>query len=398
MTACTRTIAGSTGDATMQRTPGLDTLRAVAIVWVMLFHSYLVGGLGDGFGVLERSGWMGVDLFFVLSGYLIGTQVLTSLRDTGRLDLRAFYVRRATRILPAFLVVLALYACWPAWREVPEMQPLWQFLTFTFNLLVGSDARFAFSHVWSLCVEEHFYLVFPFLAIAMTRQPSTARSVALGVAVVLGGIGLRAWLWQHAIAPLRATGSDVGLAYLGNLYYPTWSRLDGLVAGVALAACAVYRPSTMARMRERSGSLLFAGATCLGAALILFDGARTELWPCVIGYPLIALAMALFVATASGGSWLARCDLPGAGWLARASYSLYLSHKGVFHLVDTGLDGHLDGHRFIRFAVYAVATLAGGAALHYAVERPVLRWRDRRRHASATMPVPKVIRGVSATD
>jgi len=382
----------------MQRTPGLDTLRAIAIVWVMLFHSYLVGGLGNGFGFLERSGWMGVDLFFVLSGYLIGSQVLRSLRDTGGLDLRAFYARRATRILPAFLVVLALYACWPAWREVPEMQPLWQFLTFTFNLLVDSDARFAFSHVWSLCVEEHFYLVFPFLAIAMARRPSMGRFVGLCVAVVLGGIGLRAWLWLHEIAPLRASGSDLGMAYLGNLYYPTWSRLDGLVAGVALAACAVYRPATMGRVREHTGALLVAGVLCLGASLLLFDGARADFWPCVVGYPLIALAMALLVAASSGGSWLARWNAPGAGWLARASYSLYLSHKGVFHLVETGLDGLLDGHRFIRFAVYAVATLAGGAALHYAVERPVLRWRDRRRHASATMPLPKVIRGVSATD
>ena len=382
----------------MRHTPGLDTLRAIAIVWVMLFHSYLVGGLGSGFGFLERSGWMGVDLFFVLSGYLIGSQVLGSLRDSGELDLRAFYIRRATRILPAFLVVLALYACWPAWREVPEMQPVWQFLTFTFNLLVGSDARFAFSHVWSLCVEEHFYLVFPFLAIAMARRPPMGRVVALCAAVVLGGIALRAWLWHHEVAPLRATGSEVGLAYLGNLYYPTWSRLDGLVAGVALAACAVHRPVTMGWIRERTGSLLFAGAVCLGASLILFDGARTAFWPCVVGYPLIALAMALFVAAASGGSWLACWKVPGAGWLARASYSLYLSHKGVFHLVETMLDGHLDGHRLIRFATYAVATLAGGAVLHYAVERPVLRWRDRRRHASATMPLPKVIRGVSATD
>ncbi len=79
----------------MHRTPGLDSLRAAAIAWVMLFHSYLVGGLGEGFSKLEQSGWMGVDLFFVLSGYLIGSQVLKSLAATGRLDFAAFL--RATR-------------------------------------------------------------------------------------------------------------------------------------------------------------------------------------------------------------------------------------------------------------------------------------------------------------
>lgn len=382
----------------MPRTPGLDTLRAIAIVWVMLFHSYLVGGLGDGFGFLERSGWMGVDLFFALSGYLIGSQVFAALRDRGTIDLAAFYMRRATRILPAFVVVLALYACWPAWREAPGMQPLWQFPTFTFNLLFDNGDNYAFSHVWSLCVEEHFYLLFPFLAILGSRGSSPARFVVMCTVVIVGGMCLRAWLWQHEVEPLLATGANVGLAYLRYLYYPTWSRLDGLLAGVVLAACRVYRPATMAFLHARAGTVLLAALALLALALVLFDGARTDFWPCVVGYPLLALAMALFVAAASGDTWLARLRVPGTAWLAAASYSLYLSHKGVFTLVDSVLDGHLDGHRFGRFALYAVATLAGGAALHYAVERPVLRWRDRRRHASATMPPPKVIHGASATD
>ena len=110
----------------MTRLPGLDTLRAIAIAWVMLFHSYLIGGLGENFGVFEHAGWMGVDLFFVLSGYLIGAQVFASLRDTGSLDFGAFYTRRAFRILPAFLVVLDLYVSWPARRETLLLQPLWQ--------------------------------------------------------------------------------------------------------------------------------------------------------------------------------------------------------------------------------------------------------------------------------
>jgi len=157
----------------MQRTPGLDTLRAIAIVWVMLFHSVYVGGLGAGFGWLERSGWMGVDLFFVLSGYLIGSQVLKSLKVTGGIDFADFYRRRGVRILPAFLVVFAIYALLPGWRETPGMQPLWQFPSFTFNLLFDASDNYAFSHVWSLCVEEHFYLVFPFLAFALTRRPAS---------------------------------------------------------------------------------------------------------------------------------------------------------------------------------------------------------------------------------
>lgn len=382
----------------MQRTPGLDTLRAVAIVWVMLFHSYFVGGLGEGFSILERSGWMGVDLFFVLSGYLIGSQVLKSLHATGALDFTAFYQRRFVRILPAFFAVLALYVFWPAWRETPGMQPLWQFPTFTFNLLFDNGDNYAFSHVWSLCVEEHFYLAFPFLAFALTRRPTMWKFLAVCVLVVLGGIALRAWLWTTFVGPIRASGGNVGLVYLHYLYYPTWARLDGLVAGVALAAGRVYRPQIMVWLHGRVNVVLALAVSLLATSLVLFDGARTDFWPCVLGYPLLALSMAAFVAAATGSTWLARLEIPGAGWLARASYSLYLSHKGVFTLVQDTLDGHLADHRFLRFAIYATAALAGGAVLHYAVERPFLRWRDRRATRSATLSPPKVIQGVSAAD
>jgi peptidoglycan/LPS O-acetylase OafA/YrhL len=365
----------------MTRLPGLDTLRAAAIAWVLLFHSYLIGGLGDGYGVLQWSGWMGVDLFFVLSGYLIGTQVFKALSRTGTLDFTAFYQRRFIRILPAFFVVLALYELWPAWSESKGMQPLWQFLTFTFNLQYDNDDNYAFSHVWSLCVEEHFYLVFPFLAFALTRKPAAWKFTAVALSVVVGGVLLRAWLWTHLVGPnggsVGGPDDDRGLRYLRYLYYPTWARLDGLVAGVTLAACSVYRPAWFAWVRARANLLLASGVTLLAVAIVFFmDGARSDFWPCVVGYPLVALAMMAFVAAGSGGTWFARLKVPGAGWLASASYSIYLSHKGVFMLVQAALVGRLAEHGLLRFAIYAVATLAGGAVLHYAVERPFLRWRD----------------------
>jgi peptidoglycan/LPS O-acetylase OafA/YrhL len=366
----------------MTRLPGLDTLRAVAIAWVLLFHSYLIGGLGDGYGLLQWSGWMGVDLFFVLSGYLIGTQVLKALSRTGTLDFPAFYARRFVRILPAFFVVLALYELWAAWPETPGMQPLWQFLTFAFNLQYDNGDNYAFSHVWSLCVEEHFYLVFPFLAFALTRKPAAWKFATVASVVVVGGVLLRAWLWTHFVgpndSPVGGPADERGVRYLRYLYYPTWARLDGLVAGVALAACGVYRPAWFAWVRARVNLLLALGGALLAASIVLFDNARADFWPCVIGYPLVALAMMAFVAAGSGGTWFARLTIPGAGWLASASYSIYLSHKGVFMLVQAALVGRLVEHGLLRFGIYVVATLAGGALLHYSVERPFLRWRDSR--------------------
>lgn len=379
----------------MTRLPGLDTLRAIAIVWVMLFHSYLIGGLGENFGVLERSGWMGVDLFFVLSGYLIGSQVFVALRDTGRLDMKAFYERRAFRILPAYFVVLGLYLAWPLWRETPLMQPAWQFATFTFNLFFDAPQRYAFSHVWSLCVEEHFYLVFPLLAIVLAGRLTATRFILLCAAVVVGGIALRAWLWQVHLGPLDLAGDPIGPMYLRYLYYPTYSRLDGLLAGVAVAACAVFRPTWLAWGQRRGAALLGASALLLTGSIAFFDGSRLGFWQNTVGYPLVALAMAGFVGMATGSTRLARWRIPGAGWLARASYSLYLSHKGAFMLTVALLDGRLDGHPAWRFIAFALMVLVVGATLHYGVERPCLRWRERR---SATLRGPRVIQGASATD
>jgi peptidoglycan/LPS O-acetylase OafA/YrhL len=143
------------------RLPGLDTLRSIAIVAVMLYH--LKPFLPESMAVVAQFGWMGVDLFFVLSGYLIGLQLLKPYASGGRPSIWSFYRRRAYRILPAYLVVLWIYLVFPAWRESSVLPPLWQFLTFTVNLFFVDFSQHAFSHVWSLCVEEHFYLVLPLL-------------------------------------------------------------------------------------------------------------------------------------------------------------------------------------------------------------------------------------------
>ena len=105
------------------RLHGLDTLRAIAIVVVILFHAYTFGPAA--LHPIASFGWMGVDLFFVLSGYLIGTQLLRPYTRGQRPSLISFYWRRSIRVLPAYWVVLALYFLWPAWRESPHLSPLW---------------------------------------------------------------------------------------------------------------------------------------------------------------------------------------------------------------------------------------------------------------------------------
>lgn len=364
--------------------PGLDLLRAIAIIWVMLFHSFVVGGLGPDFAWLSRYGWAGVDIFFVLSGFLIGTQVLRPLHRGEPLQLRRFYARRAWRILPAFAVVVALYACFPVLREAPGLQPWWQFATFTMNLLVDYTHNQAFSHAWSLCVEEHFYLVFPLLAWWLTRRPSATKLISVCAGVIVLGIALRTTVWLHdaAIDPPRNW-------FIEDIYYPTWMRLDGLLIGVMLATLRVYRPDTWTRWQARSNVFLLAGIAVCGVAFAPFQ-VRTGLPANALGWPLLSFGFGLLVfAAAARHSLIGRLRLPVAGWIAAISYSLYLSHKLAFHFVDVTLGASLQGHGVIAFETYAVATFALGAALYYLVERPFLRlrddWTDRARQMDRPM-------------
>jgi peptidoglycan/LPS O-acetylase OafA/YrhL len=364
------------------RLPGLDLLRAIAVVWTMLFHSFLVGGLGEDWAWAQRYGWMGVDLFFVLSGFLIGSQVLKPLANGSRFSFREFYIRRAFRILPAFWAVLAIYLLWPGFREAPGMEPWWKFVGFFMNLSIDYASNAAFSHAWSLCVEEHFYLVFPLLAWLLAKRPSVAGFVALCAAIVIGGIALRTAVWLHddALQPARNW-------FVEDIYYPTWNRLDGLLAGVILAAWKIYRPDHWARAAARANLVTLGGLATMALAFWLFRE-RAGLPGNSVGWPVLSLGLALLVfAGAQPGSWIGRRALPGAGWLAAVSFSLYLVHKPVYRLVETHLGDALDGRGFVAFAVYGIASLLAAAILYYLVERPGLRLRDLILARSRPAPV-----------
>ena len=173
----------------------LDGLRGVAILLVILSHAH--APLFDG-------AFYGVDLFFVLSGFLIGGQLLRPLARGEAPSLRAFYLKRAFRILPAFWAVLAVYLLWPGFREAPGMEPWWKFASFVVNLDIDYASNAAFSHAWSLCVEEHFYLLFPALALLLTRKPSAVKFWAVCGAVLLGGVAVKRLIEPEEVADLIA--------------------------------------------------------------------------------------------------------------------------------------------------------------------------------------------------
>jgi peptidoglycan/LPS O-acetylase OafA/YrhL len=352
------------------RQSGLDLLRALAILWVMLYHLTSYGIALP--GIVEH-GWMGVDLFFVLSGYLIGGSLLRPYAGGHCPPWRRFLLRRALRVLPAYLAVLAIYAAVPAVRESPDLRPLWQFLSFTVNLVPDAD-RLAFSHAWSLCVEEHFYVLLPPVVWLLARYPGLRRTAAVALALLAGGMLLRGALWHAGVAPYAGAGGFVA-RFVALIYNPTWARLDGLLAGLMLAALQVFRPSWWAWATRRSAVFLALGIAGLAAAtrvdLASFAGA-------VLVFPLVALSFGgMLVAAATECGWLGRVRVPGATSLATIAFSLYLTHKAVFHVVRDRIGAASGGSNLIAFGVYIGAALLVATLLYLTVERPFLRLRDR---------------------
>ncbi len=352
-----------------KRQPGLDFLRALAILVVVIYHIGLFG-----FALpydLGRFGWVGVDLFFVLSGYLIGGQLLASLARDGKLNLGRFFARRALRIMPAYLVVLVIYFALPALREYPEITPLWKFLLSVQNIDLRGGT--AFSHAWSLAVEDQFYLLLPFLLLLVERWRRAP--VIVPCVIVLGGLVLRAVLAsQH----LGTEGSVSFRAFQRLIYYPTWGRLDPLVFGVTLAAIEKFRPVWWKCLTSCAPWLWPPGLSVIAYGLYLGENDLT-IAGCVWQFPLIAFGMAtLLICVVSPRLSVSRIDIPGAAFFAGISYSVYLSHKLVIHfglqltsrynLAPTSLSAIL----LVHVLIYLV-----GVILFLAVERPFLLLRNR---------------------
>ena len=154
------------------RLPGLDLVRAMAISWVIVYHASIMSLVPNPELWFFQFGWIGVDLFFVLSGFLIASQILRPFAIKEKPAYAKFALRRLLRTVPAYAAMVLIYFKIPQFREQASIQPLWQFLTFTGNIFFVADAPKAFSHVWSLCVEEQFYLLFPLVVALLSIRPS----------------------------------------------------------------------------------------------------------------------------------------------------------------------------------------------------------------------------------
>lgn len=329
------------------RIHGLDTLRAVAIALVLMYHYGVVAGGGD-FGALGRIGWAGVDLFFVLSGYLIGNQLLAQ-----RVPLATFFGRRLLRTLPNYYVVLAAYCLFPAALGGSATAPLWRFLTFTQNF--GLQYGQTFTHSWSLCIEEQFYVVLPLALLLLRRAPAAWAAMALAVAAA---IAYRAHAWGDGMQPFSQ-----------ELYYSSFARFDELLPGVAIAMLKNFHRPLYERVLTHSKLLLVAG---LGMACWLLARFEDEsFFVTAFGFTLLSMSFGLLVLAALGP--MGRVRVPGAESLALWSYAIYLAHKPLFKVVSEGMG--IDKHGAPGIALVMLAGVGGGWLLYRLVEQPCMRLR-----------------------
>jgi len=273
----------------------LDGVRGAAVVGVVLFH-----------GGYLRGGYLGVDLFFVLSGYLITSLLLAETTSDGRVHLLAFWARRARRLLPALVLVLAGVAIYASVLAQPtELSRIrgdavatityvanWHFVFGGFDYWAQFRAPSPLAHTWSLAIEEQFYVLWPLVVVAVTRWWKHAdrapRAVARRVflTATAATVGLVAWstfLWQHSHDGMR-------------IYFGTDTRAPAILAGAALAAWCAWRGPVRSRAGRRA---LEAVAACSVVVLAVAWTRSDGSWLYRGGLPVCALAALVVLASAS---------------------------------------------------------------------------------------------------
>lgn len=355
------------------RLEGLDVLRGIAILLVFMRHAvevpeFLPGWAASLWAAGVRGGWVGVDLFFVLSGFLVSGLLFNEYARHGAIRPMRFLIRRGLKIYPGFYTMLLFAVAWHALVVCTEGWPrasLWE------ALFVQNYGAGLWPHTWSLAVEEHFYILLAlFLYLLVRRGPRPdpfAHLVRWYVALALGCLALRLHV---ATAPYAEH----------THHFPTHLRADALFAGVLLSYLHVRHREAFLRACVRFRLPFALAGAALFAPFFLFEVSQHP-WMYTIGFPALSLGAAFFIAA----SLVPRAP-PGLGcaWrtLARIgfySYSIYLWHVPVRDMAARWVLGHVWPP--IATEVYLLAYVAGaltiGIGMARLVELPMLRLRDR---------------------
>ncbi|MBI5288890.1 MAG: acyltransferase [Chloroflexi bacterium] len=327
------------------RIPALDGVRGIAILMVLLSHGFYLTNAGrsnalDSFvSRATQVGWEGVELFFVLSGFLI-TRILLDAK--GGRYFTPFYARRVLRIIPVYygfmFFLMYLLPLWPGLRDNADLAQLrehqWWYWSFLFSTKIAlyplTDwGSFASGHLWSLMVEEQFYLVWPLVVLALPRR---------GLLAACGFCILAAPLLR--LAMLSGVDPRLNNGFAPYILMP--ARMDALAIGAAIAVLA-RDEAALSRLRAWIFPAVAVSAGVLVVLAARYHGLLTfDRWTQVVGYSAAGVLCAAFVTanvTAAPGSVLARaCGHRTLAFFGRYSYALYVFHYQIFYELDRRIE------------------------------------------------------------
>lgn len=349
--------------------PALDGLRAIAIMLVLFAHA----GLGH-----IVPGGLGVIIFFVISGFLISRLMIAEIAATGTLNIHRFYLRRILRLFPALLLLLAVFTPLSLALGV-TVTPAHIFsavfyVANYYHMYIGYPAYSPFPILWSLAVEEHFYIVFPFLVRAFQRDFRK-------LLPWLGGMAGAILLWRFVLNA-HCQGADApyvlcGLTGGARIYKGSDSIMDCILIG-AIMAFALHRHPQLIRRLFINRPAFWAGAAILLSTLLI----REENFRATLRYTLQSAASAVLIVNILFGNRTLLTRMLEHPWLimiGRWSYALYLFHFAVAMAIGAwrrephGLQGVQD------IALYFGLTFLLAALTYHGVEKPVQALRRRFR-------------------
>ena len=350
--------------------PGLDGIRAVAVLGVLLYHGDLTW---------MRGGYLGVDVFFVLSGFLITTLIAEEFQRTGRIDFKKFYLGRARRLLPALLLMLGVVGFVVAvfYRDsaaVFRADAIASLFYVTNWWYIFTDASYfeaigrppMLQHLWSLAVEEQFYLIWPAIALLLLRWRN--RAGVFWVALI-GSVLSTIWMAVLATMNGYPVENDPSRAYFG-----ADSHIMGLLLGAALAM--IWRPGRLPTRIASGAKVLITTIGVLALLTILwFYWQVGEFSPFIYrgGFFFLSVVVCLLIAAATHPAvkFGAVLGAQPMRYIGQRSYGLYLWHWPIFAITRPNLDIPLDGA--LNFGLRMGLTFAVAELSYRFVEIPIRR-------------------------
>jgi peptidoglycan/LPS O-acetylase OafA/YrhL len=385
-------VPGAKARSTPSRLSQLDFLRTVAIALVLSHHmvytSVEPGRMKPLYDFVLTFGWTGLDLFFVLSGFLIGGLLFNEIRKTGQLNASRFLIRRGLKIWPLYYGFLILCTVLIASKTGEGLgatvRSLWSCYlnvqNFDFEYLMDLSHRTVFvAHVWTLAVEEHFYLGLPLLLLLLTRNSGGAKDGIKWLPLVcisIMALCLVARLWVFGI-----------LKYPHSYSYHTPLRIDGLFSGVMLAYLWYFHHHKLKPFLARPLFLMAGGLLCL-APMTFLD--HEKFFTHTLGYTLLYIGyglilLSLMSSTENDGGIRRFFNTRFARFIAAVgafSYPIYLFHMLCFAVVDWFFKSHLhsipDSLRwFLALGACLGLSCGVGIMIGLWIEKPLLAVRNK---------------------